>query len=108
MPKTCLTNDLISITLSLFIVANLVSCDQNLLKDQDHLIFRYNEYKNITSLDPAFTLILPNIWATNQIFNGLVQLDDSLNVKPDIAKSWDISEEGLVYKFNLRQDIFFH
>ena len=108
MRKTRLRIHLIGITLFLFIVTNLVSCDQNSLKDKDHLVFRYNEYKNITSLDPAFTRILPNIWATNQIFNGLVQLDDSLNVKPDIAKSWNISEEGLVYKFKLRQDVFFH
>ena len=108
MRKTRLRTHLIGITLCLFIVTNLVSCDQNSLKDKDHLVFRYNEYKNITSLDPAFTRILPNIWATNQIFNGLVQLDDSLNVKPDIAKSWNISEEGLVYKFKLRQDVFFH
>ena len=108
MRKTRLRTHLIGITLSIFIVTNLVSCDQNSLKDKDHLVFRYNEYKNITSLDPAFTRILPNIWATNQIFNGLVQLDDSLNVKPDIAKSWNISEEGLVYKFKLRQDVFFH
>ena len=108
MRKTRLRTHLIGITLSIFIVTNLVSCDQNSLKDKDHLVFRYNEYKNITSLDPAFTRILPNIWATNQIFNGLVQLDDSLNVKPDIAKSWNISEKGLVYKFNLRQDVFFH
>ena len=108
MRKTRLRTHLIGITLSIFIVTNLVSCDQNSLKDKDHLVFRYNEYKNITSLDPAFTRVLPNIWATNQIFNGLVQLDDSLNVKPDIAKSWNISEEGLVYKFKLRQDVFFH
>ena len=108
MRKTRLRTHLIGIALSLFIVTNLVSCDQNSLKDKDNLVFRYNEYKNITSLDPAFTRILPNIWATNQIFNGLVQLDDSLNVKPDIAKSWNISEEGLVYKFKLRQDVFFH
>ena len=108
MRKTRLRTHLIGITLSIFIVTNLVSCDQNSLKDKDNLVFRYNEYKNITSLDPAFTRILPNIWATNQIFNGLVQLDDSLNVKPDIAKSWNISEEGLVYKFKLRQDVFFH
>ncbi len=108
MRKTRLRTHLIGIALSIFIVTNLVSCDQNSLKDKDNLVFRYNEYKNITSLDPAFTRILPNIWATNQIFNGLVQLDDSLNVKPDIAKSWNISEEGLVYKFKLRQDVFFH
>ena len=58
-------------------------------------VFRYNEYRNITSLDPAFSRNPQNIWPVNQIFNGLVQLDDSLNVIPEIAKSWIISDDGL-------------
>tara|TARA_B100001250_G_scaffold275427_1_gene237922 strand:+ start:352 stop:1962 length:1611 start_codon:yes stop_codon:yes gene_type:complete len=71
-------------------------------------VFRYNEYRNITSLDPAFARNPQNIWPVNQIFNGLVQLDDSLNIIPDIAKSWKISANGLNYIFNLRDDVFFH
>ena len=71
-------------------------------------VFRYNEFANIGSLDPAFARNLPNIWATTQIFNGLVQLDDSLNVTPDIAKDWSVSSDGLNYKFNLRDDVYFH
>ena len=71
-------------------------------------VFRYNEFANINSLDPAFARNLPNIWATTQIFNGLVQLDDSLNVTPDLAKDWSISSDGLNYKFNLRDDVYFH
>ena len=71
-------------------------------------VFRYNEFANINSLDPAFARNLPNIWATTQIFNGLVQLDDSLNIVPDIAKNWSISPDGLNYKFNLREDVYFH
>ena len=71
-------------------------------------VFRYNEFANINSLDPAFARNLPNIWATTQIFNGLVQLDDSLNVTPDLAKEWSVSSDGLNYKFNLRDDVYFH
>jgi len=71
-------------------------------------VFRYNEYRNITSLDPAFSRNPQNIWPVNQIFNGLVQLDDSLNVIPEIAKSWIISDDGLEYTFILRDDVFFH
>ena len=72
------------------------------------MVFRYNEHKNIGSLDPAFSKDLADIWATNQLFNGLVQMDDSLNVIPSIAHSWTISEDALTYTFNLRKDVKFH
>mgnify|MGYP001812259208 CR=1 FL=1 len=71
-------------------------------------IFRYNEHKNIGSLDPAFAKDNADIWAINQLFNGLVQMDEYLNVKPSIAKEWDISQDGLRYIFTLRSDVQFH
>ncbi|SFN75891.1 peptide/nickel transport system substrate-binding protein [Bizionia echini] len=71
-------------------------------------IFRYNEHKNISSLDPAFSKDLADIWATNQLFNGLVEMDDSLHVKPSIAKTWSISDSAKTYTFNLRNDVYFH
>ena len=70
--------------------------------------FRYNQHNPITSLDPAFARTQNNIWAVDCLFNGLVQLDDSLNVKPCIAKYWTISSDGLTYRFSLRDDVFFH
>src|SRR5690606_25328322 len=71
-------------------------------------IFRYNEHKNIGSLDPAFSKDIADIWATNQLFNGLVQMDDQMNVTPCIAKSWEVSDDGLTYTFSLRKDVKFH
>lgn len=71
-------------------------------------VFRYNELKGISSLDPAFARTMSNIWATNQIFNGLVQMNDKLEVAPCIAKSWSISEDGKTYTFILRDDVYFH
>ena len=74
----------------------------------DRLVFRYNEHANISSLDPIFSSTLRNIRPVNQIFNGLITLDDSLNVKGDIAKKWIISDDGLSYKFIIKKNIKFH
>ena len=71
-------------------------------------VFRYNEHKNIGSLDPAFAKDNADIWAVNQLFNGLVQMDEHLNVQPCIAKQWQISQDALTYTFSLRNDVFFH
>ena len=86
----------------------LVSCQDKVSKHDLSEVFRYNEKDNITSLDPAFAKNEPNVWATNQLFNGLVVFDDSLNVKPCIAKSWSISNENKTYEFILRDDVYFH
>ncbi len=84
------------------------SCAKKESKYSDTQVFRYNEHSNITSLDPAFAKDQRNIWAVNQLYNGLVELDDSLHVKPAIAKSWTISEDGKTYKFTLRDNVQFH
>ena len=86
----------------------IVSCSPSTTTSQDHLVFRYNEQYQISTLDPAFARNPSIIWPTNQLFNGLVQLDDSLNVMPDIAKRWTISEDALTYSFTLRDDVRFH
>jgi oligopeptide transport system substrate-binding protein len=71
-------------------------------------VFRYNESAGITSLDPAFCKDLANIWAVNQLFNGLVQFNDNMQIEPCIAKKWEISSNGLNYTFHLRNDVYFH
>ncbi|WP_246067751.1 ABC transporter substrate-binding protein [Changchengzhania lutea] len=86
----------------------VMSCENTSDKNNAHLVFRYNEHKNIGSLDPAFSKDLADIWATNQLFNGLVQMDDNLNIKPCIAKDWTISEDALTYSFTIRNDVYFH
>ncbi len=78
---------------------------------QGKTVFRYNESSGITSLDPAFARNQANIWAVNQIFNGLVQLSDQLEVMPCIARSWKVqtNQEGNTdYIFYLRNDVMFH
>ena len=93
---------------SLVIMLFLFSCSKKQEEDRSHMVFRYNEYGNITSLDPAFSRNLPNIWATTHMFNSLVQLNDDLEIIPDLAEQWTISSDGLVYEFRIREDVFFH
>jgi peptide/nickel transport system substrate-binding protein len=58
-------------------------------------VFRYNESAGITSLEPAFANNQANIWACNQLFNGLVQQNDQLQPIPCIARLWEVSEDGI-------------
>ena len=85
----------------------VISCTKQY--SNSHLaIFKYNESAGINTLDPAFAKDQATIWATNQLFNGLVQLDNNLDVIPSIAKDWYISDDALYYTFNLRNDVLFH
>ncbi len=91
-----------------FLCLILLGCSTKRNKNEQRTVFRYNESAGITSLDPAFAKDQANIWATHQLYNGLVQLNDKLEIEPCIAKSWEISENGLIYTFNLRDDVYFH
>jgi oligopeptide transport system substrate-binding protein len=70
-------------------------------------VFNINLDEGLSSLDPAFARNQNSLWMINQLFNGLVQIDDSLKTQPCIAKSWDISTDGNTYTFHLRKDVFF-
>lgn len=90
------------------IIFSILSCQNKAETERNHLVFRYNEHGNIPTLDPAFARNPQAIWPDNQLYNGLVQLDDSLNIKPDIAKRWTIDDSTNTYTFHLRTDVYFH
>lgn len=93
---------------ALLLSMTFISCNQQKDNTDNNMVFRYNESANIQTLDPAFARNQAIIWPCNQLFNGLIQLNDSLIPQPDIAKSWIISNDGLVYTFTLRDDVYFH
>ena len=86
----------------------LISCNGGNQNVDPRSVFKYNSDNGITSLDPAFARTQDNIWAVSQLFNGLVQLDSQLLIAPCIARKWEVSVDGLVYRFYLRNDVFFH
>lgn len=43
-----------------------------------------------------------------QIFDRLITFDSTLQVKGELARSWDISPDGRIYTFHLRTNVRFH
>ena len=60
------------------------------------------------TLDPAVSGEMTSHEYIVQLFGGLVRLDDSLKPAPDIADSWQVSDDGRSYTFYLRRDVKFH
>jgi ABC-type transport system substrate-binding protein len=62
-----------------------------------------------STFDPILANDFYSATILNQVFEGLVTYDsENLSIVPQIAKSWEISEDGKTYKFLLRNDVFFH
>ena len=60
------------------------------------------------TLDPAISGDTSSHLYIMQIFSGLVCLDDEMEVAPDIAQSWEVSEDGRTFTFHLRPGVKFH
>ncbi len=60
------------------------------------------------TLDPAVSGDMTSHEYIVELFSGLLRLDDNLEPAPDIAREWQISDEGRTYTFHLREDVKFH
>lgn len=77
-------------------------------KNSGKKIFHYNEQTGIASLDPAFAKNQSIMWPVHQLYNTLVEIDDSLRIVPSLAHSYTVSDDRRTYTFLLRNDVFFH
>ena len=60
------------------------------------------------TLDPHITTDSTSAVIVNEVFGGLVTIDSEIEIVPDLAEDWDISPDGKVFTFRLRQDAKFH
>lgn len=63
---------------------------------------------DVHTLNPAITTDVEALAVSCKMFNGLVWIDRNLEVQPELAESWDISEDGLTFTFHLRNDVRWH
>jgi ABC-type transport system substrate-binding protein len=100
---------LLALLLALGGAGLLAACQGGTLSAADERrVFRYNQPEALTSLDPAFARNQANSWAVNQLYNGLLELNDSLQPAPALARRYSISPDGLTYTFWLRKGVLFH
>lgn len=71
-------------------------------------IFYLNQPLGVETLEPVMSNSNQTIWALSQLMEGLVEYNRESKIVPAIAKSWEISEDGTVYTFTLRDDVYFH
>jgi len=60
------------------------------------------------TLDPHLTGDNTSAAIIVEVFGGLVAFDTSLNLIPDLAESWTISEDAKTYTFKIRENAVFH
>ncbi len=82
-----------------------LSCTKN---DSNLKVFRYNEPNGIESLDPITANNYPAIHVLINVYEGLVEYNKDAKLKPLLAKTYEVSEDGKVYTFHLRNDVYFH
>ncbi|AOZ91691.1 peptide ABC transporter substrate-binding protein [Paenibacillus crassostreae] len=70
-------------------------------KDQ---VFHFNMASEPPTFDPGQAQDSQANTALNLMYEGLVRMDESGKEIPAAAESWEISPDGLQYKFNLRKD----
>ncbi|MFH1134611.1 MAG: peptide-binding protein [Pseudomonadota bacterium] len=61
-----------------------------------------------SSLLPALVSDSASRDVTNLVYNGLVKVDENLNLVGDLAESWDVSPDGLALTFHLRKGVKWH
>jgi oligopeptide transport system substrate-binding protein len=86
----------------------LMSCEGG-ARNKGKKIFNLNLSSGyLESMDPAYAKDLNMMWIDRMVYNTLVETDEQLRTVPSLAKSWDVSADGLCYTFHLRGDVYFH
>ncbi len=69
------------------------------------LVLDGSESDNPAENDPATVRSSGNFYL---VYSGLVTFSPDLNLTPDLAESWDVSDDGLIYTFHLHPNAVFH
>ncbi len=71
-------------------------------------VFAYNESGTVNSIFPASAFYQSETQIVGNIVEPLVKMKNDMSLEPCIAESWEISEDGKVYTFKIREGVFFH
>ncbi len=71
-------------------------------------VFRYSLVTTPTTLDPHKVEDGDTIDLLQQVYETLVKWGEDSRVKPNLAESWDMKDDGTTYVFHLRKGVKFH
>lgn len=90
----------------LLLLLTLAGCGRNPQQPERQApsIFRMNLGTEPPDLDPAKTDDLTSFTVLLPLMKGLTQLDVHMRPQPALAESWEVSPDGLHYRFHLRKN----
>ncbi len=103
MVKRRFWNILITAVMILNVLTIFTGCEED---DGSGHTFKYNLSSNPQNLDPQLASDESSIMVIENIMSGLVKKGSDGSIQPDVAKSYTISDDGLVYTFELKDDIY--
>src|SRR6187431_2092507 len=99
-------------SLSLALLATLgaivTGCRSGESSPERHALVDSRDWYDPRSLDPAHATDVPTGRAVAYLFDGLTRFTPDARIEPGLARSWDVSPDGLRYTFHLRSDVKFH
>jgi peptide/nickel transport system substrate-binding protein len=75
---------------------------------QEGGVYRRPLANDPSTLDPARIRDIYSLAVGQQLFDGLVQFDQTLSITPALAQFWIASRDGLTWTFTLRKGVKFH
>lgn len=103
MVKQKFWNILITAVMIFNVLAFFTGCEED---DGSGHTFKYNLSGNPQNLDPQLANDESSIIVIENIMSGLVKKGSDGSIQPDAAKSYTISDDGLIYTFELKDDIY--
>lgn len=80
--------------------------DPDPVEPEDLVIGYYNEFNLMDPHKTSAAMDGPPLFA---LFDGLVDADGTTGeLHPNLATDWSVSDDGLVWTFELRDDVYFH
>ncbi len=102
------------ISLLIFLVIMMSGCEQQNDEKQTQTVknqpkhagyLRLSLSDKITTFDPGLIYKEAQIELVEQLFLGLTDFNQKNEVIPELATDWQVSEDGMIYTYKLRQDV---
>jgi ABC-type transport system substrate-binding protein len=89
-------------------LAILGACRGSASTPQRHTLIDSRDRYDPRTLDPARASDVPSGRAVSYLFDGLTRVTPDGTIVPGLAERWDVSDDGRLYTFHLRQGVTFH
>lgn len=92
----------------MFLLSSLVAFNMLYANPVEGGVLVFGRSGDSSTLDPSKATDGESFYGTTQVYDTLVQFKlGSTEIEPALAKSYEVSEDGLTYTFHLREGVYF-